>query len=312
MKSWILRAAGALLCLWSIAATADDFRLKVEAAGDGIFALVGPLGDRNYDNHGLNSTHAVIDTPEGAILIDSGASKLGAQLLEAEAKRLTGKPVRWVINTGSQDHRWLGNAWFIAQGAEVIAHARTVNTQQAEVGHQIERLAPALKDRLDGTEPAHATRVIESDTETLVLGGRTLEMHYLADAHFAGDVVLWMPDTRTLFAGDHVYMDRILSIHPFSSAEGWLQAFGKLAALEPATIVPGHGSVTDLADARRDTGDYLGFVVEGVRRFAEDMAGAEAALAELGDAPQFERLQNYADLHRANVNEAYLQVESGL
>ncbi len=154
--------------------------------------------------------------------------------------------------------------------------------------------------------------MIVADSETLQLGGRTLEMHYLSDAHFAGDVMLWMPEARTLFAGDHVYMDRILSIRPFSSAEGWLEAFGKLAAFDAVVIVPGHGSVTDTAGAQRDTGDYLAFVVEGVRKHAEDMAGAEEALAELGDAPQFERLQNYADLHRANVHQAYLQIEAGL
>ena len=311
MNTFRLIALCALLFA-STSALADAFRLKAEEVGQGIFALVGPLGDRSYENHGLNATFAVIDTPEGAILIDSGASRMGAELLEAEARRLTGKPVRWVINTGSQDHRWLGNAWFITQGAEVIAHARTVHTQQEEVAQQLERLAPALKERLDGTEPARATRVIEADTETLLLGGRTLQMHYLADAHFAGDVVLWMPETRTLFAGDHVYMDRMLSIRPHSSAEGWLEAFGQLAGLEPAAIVPGHGSVTDLAGARRDTGDYLAFVVEGARRFADDMAGAEEALAELGEAPQFDRLQNYADLHRANVHQAYLQIEAGL
>lgn len=300
------------LLLASTSALAADFRLKVEEVGHGIFALVGPLGDRSYENHGLNATFAVIDTPDGAILIDSGASRFGAELLEAEALRLTGKPVRWVINTGSQDHRWLGNAHFIAKGAQVIAHARTVKTQHQEVGHQLERLAPALKERLEGTEPAHATHVIKADTETLVLGGRSFEMHYFADAHFAGDVVLWMPETQTLFAGDLVYMNRILSIRPFSSAEGWLAAFGKLAAFDAAAIVPGHGSVTDAAGARRDTGDYLAFVVDGARKFAEDMAGAEEALTELGDAGQFERLQNYAELHRANVHQAYLQIEAGL
>ncbi len=312
MISMILRSAIALLLTWSATVVAEDFRLKTEEVGHGIYALVGPLGDRSYENHGLNATYAVIDTPEGAILIDSGASRMGAELLQAEARRLTGKPVRWVINTGSQDHRWLGNAWFIAQGAEVIAHARTVHTQQQEVARQLERLAPALKERLDGTDAAHATRVIGADSETLLLGGRRLQMHYLADAHFAGDVVLWMADTRTLFAGDHVYMDRMLSIRPHSNAEGWLEAFGKLAGLEPAAIIPGHGSVTDLAGARRDTGDYLAFVVEGARRYAEEMAGAEEALTELGDAPQFERLRNYADLHRANVHQAYLQIEAGL
>ena len=36
---------------------------------------------------------------------------------------MTPQPIKWVINTGGQDHRWLGNGYFKAQGAEVIAHA---------------------------------------------------------------------------------------------------------------------------------------------------------------------------------------------
>lgn len=313
MKSLFLRSIVALACAGAaFAALAEDFRFTVQTATDGVYALVGPLGDRSYDNHGLNATFAVIDTPDGAILIDSGASRLGAELLEAEARRLTGKPVRWVFNTGAQDHRWLGNGHFVERGAEVIAHARTVRTQQAQANAQMERLAPALKERLAGTEPVGATRVLQADTERVVLGGVELEVRYLADAHFVGDVVIRMPGAGIVFAGDHVYMERMLSIRPFSRATGWLEAFGQLVALAPVTIVPGHGGVTDLAGARRDTGDYLGFVVSGVRRFADEMAGAETALASLGNAPQFARLANYEELHRANVHEAYLQLEAGL
>lgn len=46
---------------------------------------------------------------------------LGAQRLEKAIAEVTDKPVKWVINTGSQDHRWLGNDYFASKGAEIIA-----------------------------------------------------------------------------------------------------------------------------------------------------------------------------------------------
>lgn len=69
------------------------------------------------------------------ILIDSGTSRLGAQKLAETIRKVTKQPVRWVISTGSQDHRWLGNDYFAGQGAEVIALSRTAATQ-AEYGVQ--------------------------------------------------------------------------------------------------------------------------------------------------------------------------------
>lgn len=288
----------------------DTFRLAHEAVAPGVHALIGPTGARTYDNHGLNANFGVIDTPEGAVLIDSGASQQGAQLLEAEANRLTGKPVRWVINTGAQDHRWLGNGYFRSKGVDVIALARTADTQQKNALAQLDSLRPVLKDRLDGTEPVTANRRLEGTHETLELGGRRIEIHYFADAHFPGDTVVWLPQERIAFSGDHIYVDRMLGILPQSNAETWLQAFEGLKALQPALIVPGHGAVTDLVKAQADTGDYLAFLVSGVKALAEDMAGVDEAVAQVGDAPHFSRLANYEELHRGNVSRAYLRFES--
>ena len=298
-----------LLLAFTVPAQAAEL-LRTESLGAGVFALIGETGARTYDNHGLNANFGVIDTPEGSVLIDSGASSEGAKLLAARAKALTGKPVRWVINTGSQDHRWVGNAHFLAQGAEVIALARTVDTQQAHAVAQLDSLRPVLKERLAGTEAAHAARPVAADRTTLVLGGRTLDIRYFADAHFAGDVVVWLPEERIAFAGDHVYVDRLLGVLPQSDVRTWLTAFEALAALAPRVVVPGHGQVTDMAGARRDTGDYLAFIAEGVKQFADDMAGVEQAVAALGDAPRFARLANYGELHRGNVSRAYLRLEA--
>lgn len=292
-------------------ALADEgFKLVHHELAGGVHALLGPIGGRSHENHGLNANFGIIDTAEGAVLIDSGASLQGARLLEVEAARLTAKPVRWVINTGAQDHRWLGNGYFRNRGAEVIAHTLTAATQQRNAHAQLDSLRPVLKERFDDTKPVTANRLLEGAHITLNLGGRQIEVHYFADAHFPGDVVVWLPDKRILFAGDHVYVDRLLGILPQSNAETWLSAFEALKALGPDHIVPGHGSVSDLGRAQADTGDYLAFIVNGIKPLAEDMVGVDAAVAQLGDAPQFARLANYEELHRGNVSRAYLRLEA--
>jgi glyoxylase-like metal-dependent hydrolase (beta-lactamase superfamily II) len=287
-----------------------DALLKVEKLAEGIFALVGSTGARLYENYGLNANYGVIDTPEGAILIDSGASTAAAKLLEAEARKLTGKPVRWVINTGSQDHRWLGNAYFAGQGAEIIALEVTAATQKRLGLGQIESLKPSLKEQVNGLQAMPASKPRGATSASLTLGGRTIALRYFADAHFPGDAVVWLPAEKILFSGDHIYVDRMLGILPESNSEAWLKAFDQAIAMQPEKIVPGHGRVCDVAKVQRDTGDYLRFVVAGVKKLAEDMAGVDAAVASLGSDNRFGYLENSADLHKGNVSRAYLRMES--
>jgi len=308
MKKTMLALTGALM-LFAQTVRAEAV-LTVDTLGNGIYALIGQTTGRLYENFGLNANYGVIDTPDGTILIDSGASTVAAKLLESEARKLTGKPVKWVINTGVQDHRWLGNAYFAAQGAQIIALELTATTQARLGKGQIESLARELKEQMDGTQPAPAAQPLAGDTQTLTLGGRTLELRYFDHAHFAGDAVVWLPKEKILFSGDHIYVDRLLGILPESNAETWLKAFKQAIALQPARIVPGHGRVCDVAQAQRESGDYLAFVVDGAKKFAEEMAGVDAAVGALKDAPAFKHLRNFDDLHRGNVNRAYLRFES--
>lgn len=309
MKKILLALTGALMLFAQTLRAEAVF--TVDALGNGVFALIGQTGGRLYENHGLNANYGVIDTAAGTILIDAGASAVAARVLEMEARKLTGKPVKWVINTGAQDHRWLGNAYFAAQGAQIIALQRTATTQTRLGKGQIEALGRDLKEQMEGTAPAPAAQPLAGDTQTLTLGGRTLELRYFDHAHFAGDAVVWLPQEKILFSGDHIYVDRLLGILPESNAETWLKAFRQAIALQPQRIVPGHGRVCDVAQAQRETGDYLAFLVDGGRKLAEEMAGVDAAVAALQDAPAFAGLKNFADLHRGNVNRAYLRFEAG-
>lgn len=303
MVAWLLSDA--------LPARAQPALLRADVVAPGVWALVGPIGGPSRDNHALNATYGVVATAEGAVLIDSGASAQGAKLLGAMAQQLTGKPVRWVINTGSQHHRWLGNDQLRQGGAQIIAHRRTVQTQSAGAAAQMVELKSMLGDRFDQTQPFHANRVVDGARSELNLGGQRIEVLDFGDAHFPGDTVVWLPAAGVAFAGDLVYVERLLSFAPASNGPSWLAAFERLVALAPVHVVPGHGGPTNMATAQAQTGAYLRFVVNGVARHAKDMAGVEAALAELGDAPAFSGLANFAQLHRSNVNRAYLRAEAG-
>jgi predicted acyltransferase (DUF342 family) len=52
---------------------------EVQKVTDNVYALVGELSQRSKTNLGNNSTHGVIITSKGVVLIDSGASYLGAK-----------------------------------------------------------------------------------------------------------------------------------------------------------------------------------------------------------------------------------------
>jgi glyoxylase-like metal-dependent hydrolase (beta-lactamase superfamily II) len=222
---------------------------------------------------------------------------------------VTKQPVRWVVNTGSQDHRWLGNDYFAGQGAEVIALARTAATQAENGAQQLQGLERFLGKRLEGTRPLPAPKTLAGETATLELGGVTLELAY-TDAHYPGDARVWLPKQRVAFSGDLVYVDRLLGVLPWSSVQNGQQAFHALAALKPARIVPGHGRVTDLAQAQRETGDYYDFLAGKVGAAAREMEPMDETLDRYADLPQFRHLENYGDLHRPNMNRAFTEFEA--
>ena len=295
--------------LLAFAFPAHAYEPRAEKVVDNVYAIVGPLGQRDADNDGLNANYGFVVTSSGVILIDSGASQLGAKKLEAAIKKVTKQPVRWVVNTGSQDHRWLGNAYFASRGAEVIALARTAATQSEFGAQQLQGLERFLGKRLAGTKPLPAPKTLDGDTAKLELGGVTLELAY-TNAHYPGDAMVWLPKQRVVFSGDLVYVDRLLGVLPMSSVKNGQAAFKALAALNPVRVVPGHGRVTDLAQAQRETGDYYDFLVDTIGAAAREMEAMDETLDRHADLPQFRHLQNYGDLHRANMNRAFTEFEA--
>lgn len=295
----------------SAAQSVFAFELPVVKVTDTIYALVGPINARTYDNHALNNTMGFIIADDGVILIDSGASAQGAAVIAKAIKTVTDKPVKWVINSGAQDHRWMGNGYFADKGAQIIALARTVKNQKENIRVHMQRLKQVLKDRAAGTEAFYAPKPIKGDKADLTLGGVRLSVIWPGGAHFPDDVIVWVPQQKTVFAGDLVFNDRMLGIQGDGSSvvRDWDKAFKVMAALKPEHVVPGHGAPGDLAKARRDTGDYLDWLVKNIEPAVGDMEDIGHLVNRLADAP-FKHLKHYDSWHKKNVNRTYLQLEA--
>lgn len=305
LKSLLL---GLTLVATSLSLAYAEEPLKVTKVSPDVYAIIGPIDDRTYENDGLNNNQAFIVTKEGVILVDSGASAKGAARIEQAIGSVTKSPVKWVINTGSQDHRWLGNGYFAAKGAEIIALAGTVETQKKVAAGQLESLGKILKDRLTGTEPVFASRQLNAPHTTLTLGGKTLEV-IETNAHFPHDSMVWLPKEKIAITGDLVYVDRMLGVHETSSVKSAWEAWQALVQLKPVKIIPGHGQVCDLAKAKRDTGDYYDFLVNVVGKAAQNMEPLDEVIAKYADMPKFKHLKHYDTWHKTVMSRTYLQFE---
>lgn len=286
-------------------ARAQSVLTVTEVAPD-TYAIVGPFGQRSAENLGNNATFGLVVTGEGAILIDTGGSLQGAMALHAAVRGVTDEPVVFVINTGGQDHRWIGNGYWKDQGATVIASAAAVADQKARASMQQTVLSTLVGDGFAGTEPAFADVTFE-DAYDLSLGGRTVEIRHAAPAHTPGDSFVWLADQRTVFTGDIVYVGRVLGLMEFSSSATWIEAFDAMAVLEPAHVVPGHGPATDLATATRDTRDYLANLRAQMRAYI-DVGGDIIGSVDV-DQSQFAYLSEFDMLARRNAQEAFGQME---
>lgn len=301
---WIALAAFVLMNLVVTASHANS--LKTVKVTDGIYAFVGEKQQRSTTNLANNATFGLIITGDGALLVDPGGSWKGAEALYAAIRKVTEQPVRYVINTGGQDHRWLGNGYWKKQGAVIIASKAAVADHKDRGSMQLTMLDQLLKDSLAGTVPVYADVTFET-TYKLSLGGLDIHVRHPGHAHTPGDSFVWVPAKKTVFSGDIVYVERILGVGPQSNSKSWIAAFDAMAALKPQHIVPGHGGPTTLKRATAETRAYLVNLRTRIGAYIEsggDMIGSVKV-----DQSAFKHLEQFEALARRNAQQVFAEME---
>lgn len=304
----IHRTALVFVDLMLMAGLAQAVEVKFQAVAPNVYAYVGDTEGRTYENEALNANIGLVVTRQGVVLIDPGASFQGARQIADAAKQVTKQPIKWVINTGGQDHRWMGNGYFKAQGVEIIAHANAQADMLARGPEHLRTNAPVLKEKMAGTEVVLPTRWLKDADTTLNLGGTTLQVVHRQGGHTPGDIMVWLPKSGVVFTGDVVYVDRILGLLPVSKTKTWVASFQALEALNPTIVVPGHGKVTNLAQAQKDTGQLLVSLRAGMGKAVEAGTDISAAVKSFDAAP-YKHLKHVDVWLPQLANRTYLEME---
>lgn len=193
-------------------------------------------------------------------------------------------PIRTLVNTHANGDHWFGNE--LIRDAEIITSAATaeemaangpqlltgLRTQPGAVG----RFANHIFEPFDFSDihPTLPTRTFDREL-TLDIGGTPAHIYNLGPAHTAGDSIVYVPATKTLYAGDLLFIGGT----PISWAgpvSNWVSACQFMLDLDADTIVPGHGPVTDKSGVQ-GVMDYLQFVeTEATARHVAGMSAEDA------------------------------------
>src|SRR5205807_4447340 len=119
---------------------------------------------------------------------------------------LSREPVRWVVPAERQPDQALGAVVLRRAGARAIAHpdvSTGVDEQSREVAESAWTLVVG-KAQMAGFAYADVPDRAVVTSDTLRLGGKTIVISHAwrGAAHTAGDLIVWLPAERVLFAGD--------------------------------------------------------------------------------------------------------------
>jgi len=273
--------------------------------GNGLYAWLQPDGGWGWSNAGLirdGDQSLLVDT-----LFDMPLTRTMLCAMQ-DATALAAEDIGVIVNTHANGDHCHGNgccpqADIIASEAsakEMIEVPPAMLAQFKKLGGQLGPAGSYFADifapfDFDNVEERAPTQTFAGQMD-LKVGDKVVELIEVGPAHTEGDVLVHVPDDKTVFTGDILFIDGtpLMWAGPVSN---WVGACDRICEMDVDVIVPGHGPVTDKAGVRR-VAEYLKFVdAEARRRFEAGLSVRDAALdIALGD------YSSWGDAERIAVN----------
>jgi glyoxylase-like metal-dependent hydrolase (beta-lactamase superfamily II) len=267
------------------------------------------VGDTGRGVEGRPNAGFVV-TGDGVVVIDALASpRQGEQLLRT-IREITDQPVKWLILTHHHPDHHFGAVALRKAGARVIAHPdrRVLATEGGEDALIADWVRVVGLDAMRGFEFADTPDRAVTTADTLRLGERSIVVTHPGAGHSAGDLLVWLPKERVLFAGDVLVEDGV-SMVVDGNADELLRVLDRVDSLHAAIVVPGHGAIprrpTKLVQRTRE---YLTGLQADMRSAVEKAVPLRRALAALPPADST-RPVSLNSRRRRNAARVYVEEE---
>ena len=267
-----------VLCLCATAAAAQDTKREITKIAGDLY---------RFQNNFHYSVFLV--TSEGVIVTDPIDAEAAAWLKAEIASRFN-QPIKYLVY--SHDHRdHIAGGEVFADTATVVAHE---NAKATIIGEK---------------RPTAVPDITFSDSMTLELGGKRVELHYLGRSHSDNMIVMLFPEERALFTVDFVSVKRL----PYQTLSDsyfpdWIHAVEAIDRIDFDILVPGHGPMGTKADAA-DHGAYLRDLYDAVLAAAR----AGQSLDEMKAGIKLEKYKDwgqYDNWREMNIEGMYRRVSS--
>ena len=230
---------------------------------------------------GISNTGFIVGD-KGVIAIDAQYFLVTAKNERVEIAKITPKPVNAIILTHSDPDHINGLPAF-APGAEIIAQENAKAEMVAALADPhpaFTKPPPEMKDYLP-------TRTVKNREELVLDGVRVILIH-TAPAHTDGDLVIFLPAQKVVFAGDLLapavgpYPGIHLEKH--GSSLGWIESVKAMLALDADIFISGHGPSLTHAEVAERLATAIARRAEIAKLVSEHMS-LEQVKTTLHDAP---------------------------
>jgi cyclase len=279
--------------------------------GNSVYAYLQPDGSWGWSNAGI------IADGETSLLVDTLYDlKLTGEMLATMRRSIpAAAQIDMLVNTHANGDHCYGNQ--LVGGARIIASARTAEEM---LEAQPAGMAALKKQAANlGTFGAFFGRIFAPfDFENITLtppnstfegelnlrvGAKEVRLLEVGPAHTRGDTLVYVPGDRVIFTGDILFIEG----HPIMWAGpvgNWIRACETILNLDVATIVPGHGPITDKQGVMRFKEYWEYLLNEVCQRYEAGMTELEAAR----DIPM-DAYATWSDSERVVVNVASIYRE---
>ena len=212
---------------------------QLQQIGPGVYAAIS-----NESNAGF------IIGDDGVLVVDSFFNPDTAKALLGEIRKLTPKPVRYVVNTHYHLDHTGGDPVFKDAGAIVITHRNVRAWMRPENLHMFGDVPdPAFKAKMEERiAQLPLPDLVTENPLTLWLGARRVDIRPV-EGHTGGDLVVGVPDAKVLFCGDMLW--RMPPNIVDGRVSAWIateRSFEQLPDAASMAFVPGHGDMGTVKD----------------------------------------------------------------
>ncbi|UCE55732.1 MAG: MBL fold metallo-hydrolase [Desulfobacterales bacterium] len=253
--------------------------------GNGIYAYLQPDG-----SWGLNNAGLIVDGEHSMVVDTLYDLDLTQEMLEAmQAATNAAESIDILVNTHVNGDHCFGNQLF--KGAEIIASNACAGEFATETPPQLMidmlKAAPQMgelgtfftkcfgKFNFEGITLTPPTKTFENRLDISV-GEKEINLIEVGPCHTRGDIMVYIPGDRILFAGDVLFIEGtpIMWDGPLAN---WMRALDQIIGMDVETIVPGHGPVTDKNGVESMKAYWQWVDTEARKRYDAGMPAAEAA-----------------------------------